>query len=299
MVQIEIRTSEIFKIVKKFFPIYLKYINYFTLLFIAMFISLGLASSIIYLINGNQSWNATISNSNQTGNIVINKGNYHLFLQWLFTNKNAVHIAFAASFFGFSTCLNILIETIVLIKSNKIIIWKLCLFTFAFILFFVSSFMLSFGFNNSSIPIGIGKNNVIETQGPIIDNRVITITGTKIPWTDIKIPGSDPSGTGSEINIPIGLNPTKGNYIYYLASTISISLLGNVLYLVNKVLKKFNIKIVWDGFKSKEENNVVNEISDDLLEIDNENQNNNKNKNVEDNKIETKVDSKKTTNKTK
>lgn len=43
MVQIEIRTSEIFKIVKKFFPIYLKYINYFTLLFIAMFISLGLA----------------------------------------------------------------------------------------------------------------------------------------------------------------------------------------------------------------------------------------------------------------
>lgn len=81
MVQIEIRTSEIFKIVKKFFPIYLKYINYFTLLFIAMFISLGLASSIIYLINGNQSWNATISNSNETGNIVINKGNYHLFLQ--------------------------------------------------------------------------------------------------------------------------------------------------------------------------------------------------------------------------
>ena len=119
MDQIEIKSSQIFGMIKKFFPVYLKYIHYFTLLFIAMFISLGLTATIIYLINCNKSWNATLASS--SAEIIINKGNYHLFLQWLFSNKNAVYIGFAASFFGFASCLSILVEVAIMIKSNKIV----------------------------------------------------------------------------------------------------------------------------------------------------------------------------------
>lgn len=267
MDQIEIKSSQIFGMIKKFFPVYLKYIHYFTLLFIAMFISLGLTATIIYLINCNESWNATLASS--SAEIIINKGNYHLFLQWLFSNKNAVYIGFAASFFGFASCLSILVEVAIMIKSNKIVSWKLSIYTFVFILFFVASFMISFGFNNSNIPIGINRNNVIQTQGPITSTQAISITENRIPWTTITIPGS--SDTGNQINIPVGLNPEKGNYVPYLVSTISISILGNILYLVNKVLRKLNIKIVWNGFKNKEDNDKVNKISDDLLEMNKNN----------------------------
>ena len=267
MDQIEIKSSQIFGMIKKFFPVYLKYIHYFTLLFIAMFISLGLTATIIYLINCNESWNATLASS--SAEIIINKENYHLFLQWLFSNKNAVYIGFAASFFGFTSCLSILVEVAIMIKSNKIVSWKLFIYTFAFILFFVASFMISFGFNNSNIPIGINRNNVIETQGPITSTQAISITESRIPWTTITIPGS--SDTENQIKIDVGLNPEKGNYVPYLVSTISISILGNILYLVNKVLRKLNIKIVWNGFKNKEDNDKVNKISDDLLEINKNN----------------------------
>ena len=224
-------------------------------------------SKTIYLINCNESWNATLASS--SAEIIINKGNYHLFLQWLFSNKNAVYIGFAASFFGFTSCLSILVEVAIMIKSNKIVSWKLFIYTFAFILFFVASFMISFGFNNSNIPIGINRNNVIQTQGPITSTQAISITENRIPWTTITIPGS--SDTGNQINIPVGLNPEKGNYVPYLVSTISISILGNILYLVNKVLRKLNIKIVWNGFKNKKDNDKVNKISDDLLEMNKNN----------------------------
>lgn len=267
MDQIEIKSSQIFGMIKKFFPVYLKYIHYFTLLFIAMFISLGLTATIIYLINCNESWNATLASS--SAEIIINKGNYHLFLQWLFSNKNAVYIGFAASFFGFASCLSILVEVAIMIKSNKIVSWKLFIYTFVFILFFVASFMISFGFNNSNIPIGISRNNVIQTQGPITSTQAISITESRIPWTTITIPGS--SDTENQIKIDVGLNPEKGNYVPYLVSTISISILGNILYLVNKVLKKLNIKIVWNGFKNKEDNDKVNKISDNLLEMNKNN----------------------------
>ena len=99
--------------------------------FIAMFISLGLTATIIYLINCNESWNATLASS--SAEIIINKGNYHLFLQWLFSNKNAVYIGFAATFFGFASCLSILVEVAIMIKSNKIVSWKLSIYTFVFI----------------------------------------------------------------------------------------------------------------------------------------------------------------------
>lgn len=266
MEQIEIKSSQIFGIIKKIFPIYLNYIKYFTLLFIVMFVSLGLTATIIYLINCNQSWNAIITNSSSQ-EIIINKGNYHLFLQWLFSNKNAIYIGFAASFFGFASCLSVLIEAALTIKSNKMVNWKLWTYTLVFILLFVASFMISFGFNNSNIPIGI-SNNIIQTQGSTQGMQVITITDNQIKWSTIVVPGA--SDTSSEIKIPVELNPKKGNYISYLVSTISISVLGNVLYLINKILKKFNIKIVWDGFKNKKDNDKVNAISDDLLELDND-----------------------------
>ncbi|KFB07680.1 hypothetical protein [Malacoplasma iowae] len=271
MEKIEIKSSQIFDAIKKFLPIYLKYIKYFTLLFITMFVCLGLTSSIIYLINCNQSWNAVVLNPNtNNGNIIINRQNYYDFNHWLFTNKNAVYIAFVASFFGFATCLSLVAEVILMIKDNKVVKWKLYVYFFVFILFFVSSFMMSYGFNNSNIPIGI-ENNLIKTQGPLMDTQVIKVTESKVPWTKIELPGSSSENTMSQINIPIGDNPEKGNYIPYLVSTISISVLGNILYLVNKILRKLNIKIIWDGFKNKGENDKVNEISDSKLNNDMDN----------------------------
>lgn len=269
MEKVEIKSSQIFDTVKKLFPVYLKYIKYFTLLFITMFICLGLTASIIYLINCNQSWNAVVSTSN--GSVTIDRTNYYVFNQWLFSNKNAVYIAFAASFFGFATCLSLVIEVILMIKDNKVIKWKLYLNFFVFVLFFVSSFMLAYGFNNSNIPIGI-ENNLIKTQGPIMNSQVIRVTEKRVPWTTIQLPGSGTS-SASQIQIPVGNNPEKGNYIPYLVSTISISVLGNILYLVNKVLRKLNIKIVWDGFKNKEDNDKVNQISDSKLNHDKPNLN--------------------------
>ncbi|EGZ31321.1 hypothetical protein [Malacoplasma iowae] len=271
MEKIEIKSSQIFDAIKKFLPIYLKYIKYFTLLFITMFVCLGLTSSIIYLINCNQSWNAVVLNPNtNNGNIIINRQNYYDFNHWLFTNKNAVYIAFVASFFGFATCLSLVAEVILMIKDNKVVKWKLYVYFFVFILFFVSSFMMSYGFNNSNIPIGI-ENNLIKTQGPLMDTQVIKVTESKVPWTKIELPGSSSENTMSQINISIGDNPEKGNYIPYLVSTISISVLGNILYLVNKILRKLNIKIIWDGFKNKGENDKVNEISDSKLNNDMDN----------------------------
>lgn len=271
MEKIEIKSSQIFDAIKKFLPIYLKYIKYFTLLFITMFVCLGLTSSIIYLINCNQSWNAVVLNPNtNNGNIIINRQNYYDFNHWLFTNKNAVYIAFVASFFGFATCLSLVAEVILMIKDNKVVKWKLYVYFFVFILFFVSSFMMSYGFNNSNIPIGI-ENNLIKTQGPLMDTQVIKVTESKVPWTKIELPGSSSENTMSQINIHIGDNPEKGNYIPYLVSTISISVLGNILYLVNKILRKLNIKIIWDGFKNKGENDKVNEISDSKLNNDMDN----------------------------
>ena len=269
MEKVEIKSSQIFDTVKKLFPVYLKYIKYFTLLFITMFICLGLTASIIYLINCNQSWNAVVSTSN--GSVTIDRTNYYVFNEWLFSNKNAVYIAFAASFFGFATCLSLVIEVILMIKDNKVIKWKLYLNFFVFVLFFVSSFMLAYGFNNSNIPIGI-ENNLIKTQGPIMNSQVIRVTEKRVPWTTIQLPGSGTSSP-SQIQIPVGNNPEKGNYIPYLVSTISISVLGNILYLVNKVLRKLNIKIVWDGFKNKEDNDKVNQISDSKLNYDKPNPN--------------------------